>query len=384
MVGIVHKAVKSTMEKGYASEWNDDHEVTGNIPFNQFQGVEFVVENGTGFPAGPVEGQLFYRSDQHTFYHWNGTIWVAVQGPATVVVAADGSGQTTDIQDGIDMLPITGGVVYVKEGPYVITASIRRDIENVSLKGAGHSTTISTIMNAPLIHWVSDHFTIDGFNLEGNNAGAGQNGIYLNGVDNSSVLNCWIKDMGSVGIYLDGSCGSCWFMGSWIEGTEDSSIYIESAIDCIFSNNFCDRSGGDGVEVGTSCQRCKFTNNNIKGMDFDGFFMSGNQNNISDNTVSACADTGIEIFGSPSNIINNNVVTNSTNDGILITGASSDYNIIMGNRCCDNGGWEINVAQAGCQKNIVVGNQLLVCTGAHGGALQDLGTNTEKGHNVVA
>ena len=59
---IVHKAVKATLDKGYASEWNDSH----NIP------------SGTAFPTGPVEGQFFYREDEHILYVYNGTTWKAL------------------------------------------------------------------------------------------------------------------------------------------------------------------------------------------------------------------------------------------------------------------------------------------------------------------
>ncbi|GAI66798.1 unnamed protein product [marine sediment metagenome] len=34
---------------------------------------------------------------------------------ATIVVATDGTGDTDDIQEGIDLLPAGGGVVYIRE-----------------------------------------------------------------------------------------------------------------------------------------------------------------------------------------------------------------------------------------------------------------------------
>jgi hypothetical protein len=58
---IIHKTTKASLDKGYASEWNDSH----NIP------------SGTAFPGDPVEGQFFYRSDEHILYCYNGTTWKA-------------------------------------------------------------------------------------------------------------------------------------------------------------------------------------------------------------------------------------------------------------------------------------------------------------------
>ncbi|MEK0337769.1 MAG: hypothetical protein QQN41_10090, partial [Nitrosopumilus sp.] len=61
---------------------------------------------------------------------------------ATKVVAIDGTGDFTDIQSAIDDLPAGGGVVYIKEGTYTITAGITFPNAAISLIGAGRSTII--------------------------------------------------------------------------------------------------------------------------------------------------------------------------------------------------------------------------------------------------
>jgi hypothetical protein len=38
------------------------------------------VVHGTSFPSSPVERQLFYRDDEHTWYIYNGSQWVSLQG----------------------------------------------------------------------------------------------------------------------------------------------------------------------------------------------------------------------------------------------------------------------------------------------------------------
>lgn len=58
-------------------------EVEDNIDFNQNWAVEMVLDQGTVFPAGPVEGQTFYRTDLDSFYIFDGTSWVAVSTPST-------------------------------------------------------------------------------------------------------------------------------------------------------------------------------------------------------------------------------------------------------------------------------------------------------------
>jgi len=58
MTGIVHKRIVKSKDKGLAVDWNDDHEITGNVDQNQKQFLNQVIENRTDWPAGPVEGQV--------------------------------------------------------------------------------------------------------------------------------------------------------------------------------------------------------------------------------------------------------------------------------------------------------------------------------------
>jgi hypothetical protein len=74
-MGIKHKAVKQSGERGYASEWNDDHIIDGDVDFGKFRIKNIVVDSGTVFPAGPVTGQLFYRADLGMLYFFDGTTW---------------------------------------------------------------------------------------------------------------------------------------------------------------------------------------------------------------------------------------------------------------------------------------------------------------------
>lgn len=75
MAGIVHTAVKSSGDKGLASEWNADHEITGDVDQNQNSFLNAVIENRTDFPAGPDAGQIIYRTDLSAMYVYDGTEW---------------------------------------------------------------------------------------------------------------------------------------------------------------------------------------------------------------------------------------------------------------------------------------------------------------------
>lgn len=74
-MGIKHKSIVTHGQKGLATEWNDDHEIDGDVECEHHQHVEHVIENRTNWPAGPVEGQIIYRTDLNQMYTWDGAAW---------------------------------------------------------------------------------------------------------------------------------------------------------------------------------------------------------------------------------------------------------------------------------------------------------------------
>ena len=88
MTGIVHKKIVVSRDKGLAADWNDDHEITGDVDLDQNSFLNQVVENRTDFPAGPVTGQIIFRSDEGNFYGWNGTAWQNLTSKDTSQVVA--------------------------------------------------------------------------------------------------------------------------------------------------------------------------------------------------------------------------------------------------------------------------------------------------------
>ena len=84
MAGINHAATKSSGDKGYASEWNADHVQNGNHDLEQYSFLNQVIEGRTDFPAGPVEGQIIFRTDLNLLYIYDGSAWGALEGAVTV------------------------------------------------------------------------------------------------------------------------------------------------------------------------------------------------------------------------------------------------------------------------------------------------------------
>ena len=402
-MGIKHIKVVSKGEKGMAADWNADHEITGNVECNQHQHKEHVIENRTDWPAGPVEGQVIYRSDQHTFYHWNGTIWVSMVGPATVVVAIDGSGNTTDIQEGIDMLPATGGVVYIKEGTYNVPVVITVP-EYVGIMGAGYSTLLQRSGTATgLFSVTGDYVMISQLRCLGTGMFDANYNITVTG------NNFWIRDVGigdsTSGLNLSGISRAyvdsvyCDPSASYGSGV---TININNSDYTVVTN--CYLRGGNGISINGSYNRiCNCHIESRVGTVSGIILNSGNHNVIDGNTILDGVYCGIRCHDN-NNIISNNAVYDSSSitwgiGNIVITGdnnviegnvadttdtfpniaISGDNNIITNNRCLNSANEGILIEAAG-DRNIVVANQLM----GNNVAFTDNGTNTESGHNIVA
>ena len=86
-------------------------------------------------------------------------------GANTIIVAVDGTGDTDDIEEGINLLPSGGGVVYIKEGTYIITNQIDINIANTTIIGAGRSTIISTTSDILFFNIQAADIVIDSLKL---------------------------------------------------------------------------------------------------------------------------------------------------------------------------------------------------------------------------
>ncbi len=380
MVGINHKKVVTSQERGLAVDWNDDHEQTGDHDCEKHQHLNHVIENRTTWPAGPVEGQVVYRSDQHSFNVWNGTRWVSMVGPATIVVAADGSGDYTDIQDGIDALPVTGGVVYIKEGTYNIATKIVINVNNTAIIGAGRSTIIQTVNNIKMIECINpDNILIENLYLNGAGNGNGLNrGIQLSNSNNSIVRNCWVTDCGSTAILIIGG-NDCLVMKNIVINNWSDGISLSGTCDrIIVSNNSSSNNSDYGISLATSGKYGLVIGNQCNGStNQDGIYVYvTDEVIISGNHANDNEKAGIYIGDSDYCSINGNICNNNNQVGAFWGGVHIDddanENTIIGNTCTGNDRG-IYIFNANCDRNLISGNQ---CRGNITASITDNGTNT--------
>jgi len=76
-MAIKHKAIKASGDAGLASEWNDDHEITGDVDFNQYEAVNLVFEGLAAPPAGPIMGQTYFDTLTKEYKIWDGSTWIS-------------------------------------------------------------------------------------------------------------------------------------------------------------------------------------------------------------------------------------------------------------------------------------------------------------------
>jgi len=261
---------------------------------------------------------------------------------ATVVVAEDSSGDYTDIQSALDSLPATGGVVYIKEGTYTITAAITIPHSNIAIIGAGKSSIITTTTpNIDILYVIMhDQILIKNLYLYGSGAGTGKGIRFYSGVTNSVIENCYIENCGDYAIKFQTGC--------------NNNIISENDIN----------SNGGGIYFTSICHYNKINKNDINSNIQYGIYL-----------YSICYNNLII-----ENVVKDNDVNDTTTyDGIRLYLACS-YNIITNNRCEDNDRYEINISSANCDKNLVHGN---ICIGTdHVGTINDVGTGTVIADNI--
>jgi len=270
---------------------------------------------------------------------------------ATIIVAKDGSGDTDDIQEAINLLPKNGGVVLIKDGTYMIVAPVLIAKENIELRGVGKSTILSTVTNATVINITSagDYCTISNLKILGNVTGTSQTGIVTDG-SFTTIKEIYIKDMGGNGIktlgtirtlisqniiedigvygmHLDINNGIV--ANNIINDCENHAIFLDDTSNCTISGNFLDGSNtgtGDGIYSDDSSQTT-ISNNVIGSMEGDGINIGTNgckRISITGNVVHDCDAWGIIIqaAGSDSTIVSNIVKVNAS--GQISDGGAGD------------------------------------------------------------
>lgn len=275
---------------------------------------------------------------------------------ATNVVGFDESAEYGSIQEAINDLPPVGGEVFIKEGTYVLKSPLDISKSNVTLRGNSWGVIITGDFLAPGLNALitstnKDNLLID--NIQFQETNFVDLAINLTNCDNSAITRCFF-DTTSDGIQID-----------------DSDF-------AIIENNFFNGTGSDFcIKLVTTTKHSVIKNNRLE--DTSSIWLSGSDKNVVEGNIiiDSTVDGAIELDGADDNIISNNIVFEKSGSTIIAIQAESDSNnnAINSNRVDANTG--IKITDANCDKNLVTGNNLV----GSSTPLTDNGTNTTAANN---
>ena len=167
-MGIKHEDTKTAGETGHADEWNKDHIIDGDVECAKHEHHDHVIENRTDMPAGPVAGQIIYRTDTKTLYIWDGTTWKSY--PPTLIscrcyrnanqsilddTATDMIWTSEDWDNGSTHDPAVNPerIYFPEAGIYLVQVSIRWFINNIGRRTLSINAYGNTDGGAFSVEW---------------------------------------------------------------------------------------------------------------------------------------------------------------------------------------------------------------------------------------
>jgi len=209
--------------------------------------------------------------------------------------------------------------------------------KDISYNGTLVAGTVDSCIDFPSSDKVFDclGYTIDGNDSYNETSLALTAGITINSETNNTIRNCIVSDYYySIRLINSGDDNSL------INNTGNSSVY-GFFLHWSSNNNIINNTGNDnsydGINLWYFSDNNTVTGNMFNDNAYNGIYLthSSDRNNFSDNTIAGNAD-GIFISGSNDNYFYDNIVQNSTEDGIQIQADSYGNNFISNEVCFNN------------------------------------------------
>lgn len=240
------------------------------------------------------------------------------------------------IQDAIDSLPPTGGVVFIPAGTYIISTPIKVPA-NVTLTGEGFSTYLkladgancNVIENMHFESWIDENIVITNMQIDGNRAyqTAPLNGIYLNTAPRAHIENIWAHNFPK-------------WTGGW---GGSAGFFLLQSPNAIIRHNIVENNSYTGIMLYFS-HNSKVSRNHVYRSHRGIYLAITNNTEVTKNTL-IDNNEGIRIYGSASdNRIFTNHIEGSFDIGIDITHSQCENNIMLTNWLIDN---KIHISDSG-------------------------------------
>jgi parallel beta-helix repeat protein len=371
---------------------------------DQSSGALANVYTGLTLPLAGVPGALAYLTDTgRGLWIDQGSQWVSLSGRVSLVTdyGAHGNGvadDTTAVQNAINGLPTTGGVVYFPAGTYKLTAPIAL-FSNVVLAGAGASSilavsgnvngiTVQGTAGTPLTTirlqdltiqktsgaittnvaitatWVND-LSISRV-LIANNGGVWGSGFQCTNCNRSRLLDGRITGTGSTAILLNttaGVPGSTYGVGNVVTRTVVDGNFNGIAVNAqtdfwldgvAVTGSLALAGQGISVEGGTLRGRithCQITGNGNHGIAFATLGAGSYDVAVVDNTIASNGGSGIVARTGGMTLALNRIVSNAL-AGIALTSTTDTQ--ILSNTFRTNTQYGISLDTA--TRTVIAGN----------------------------
>lgn len=283
----------------------------------------------------------------------------------------DGVDDVIQINQAIQALPATGGMIVLRAGTYDVRRSI--DLRSgVSLVGEGKEATVLKLKNSfnqainiingsSISHVLIRDLTIDG--NKNNQGGAGSMvGIKFTNVTYSIISSCRIEDM-----YWDNSISLISSSYNVVEDNEllrpdNSGVGIEYGLYNVVHGNHVEEPGGDGIYLySTAANRSKhnrIVNNSIHYTGYGGVALYPfSDDNVIEGNLSVECSPGISLYGLSGQPVRYNLIKgNICRDGdVGIEGAYAQYCTIEAN-ILEGGYWAEGISIWDSEHLIIKGN----------------------------
>ena len=237
-----------------------------------------------------------------------------------------GTDASSVVQAAIDSLGPSGGIIWIKEGTYVISSTVKVP-GNVTLSGVGFATKLvladfadqEVIANKHAGDYVDSGIVITDLQIDGNGAKqtpeAQVSAIFLSRVSRSRIEECWIHNVApysiNAGFYALHSAYLT-IRGNAIYNNQYAGIFLSGGRYGIISDNMFNGN-----------HRAVYLASHFNGV------VEGNQ------IVSGHEGIRMYVFAS-NNLIQGNLIKDNTEEGIVITHQECGNNMLLGNKLVNN------------------------------------------------
>lgn len=332
-----------------------------------------------------------------------------------------------------------GGKAFIKASTYIINVAVSL-CDNLTVEGEGSNTLLQTTSDISILYANDkENIIIQNLRVEGDGdiSKTSQRGINFGWAKESSIIDCFINNLGydgiivgfnseniliegnditnckDDGISLSNVAGDIRVIGNTSRSNTYSGIHVDTGCDyLLIDSNFCEENDDCGIEAvrtsGDGSTKSVISNNITKSNTNAGINLTGVSsykhenwgvsNNLTSNNaigikleetqniliignyvVDNTPSHGINLNSNNNNIsIVDNYVRGSTSHGICLN-VNNDDCVIQGNVCVNNTEYGLRIVNANNEDNIVKNNYLL---GNTSGAVNGVGTNTIFSQNV--